>query len=84
MKFWKFRMRGHRKPHLSEGTWTGAKTLCGIEMQERIINPSRTVTKLEGDECIKCAKESEWDEWKPLTPNAKVRSRTFNLGKHKK
>ena len=66
MKYWKYRVKGRRKPHLSRGDGTGSATLCGIDTNDSpIVGLARTITELEGDECRKCAKRSEWT-WEPL------------------
>jgi len=82
-KFWKFILPRHRKPHLSRGENSGFQTLCGITFDE-FPKKARTITKLEGDECLKCAKESQWSEWRPLSENAKYREKNYSLGKYKK
>lgn len=79
-KFCKFVPPGRRTQHLSRGADSGFRTLCGIKFDE-FSKKARTIFKLDGDECPKCAKESEWDEWEPLSEHAKSRTRTFRLGK---
>jgi hypothetical protein len=69
-KFWKFVPPGRRKPHLSRGETSGFQTLCGITF-DRHPKTARTITQLEGDECSKCAKDSEI-EWRPLESFGRV------------
>ncbi|MBZ5575512.1 MAG: hypothetical protein LAP40_03005 [Acidobacteriia bacterium] len=58
MIFWKFRLTRHPKSHLSleaKGqNGTGDLALCGLKIT-KILGSARTITRLEGDECIKCS-----------------------------
>lgn len=88
-KFWKFVIpkARHRKLHLSRGESSGFQTLCGITFDD-FPKKARTITQLEGDECIKCAKESqiEWREWRENQYGGRGRTGTFTypLGRFKK
>jgi hypothetical protein len=89
MKFWKFVLpkARHRKLHLSKGENSGFQTLCGITFDE-FPKKARTITQLEGDECEKCAKESqiEWGEWQEglYGSRSKTGIYTYPLGRAKK
>jgi len=55
---WKFRLTRNPRPHLSREahghSGTGDLTLCGSKIT-RILGSARTVTHLEGDECLRCS-----------------------------
>ena len=57
MTFWKFRLTRHPKPHLSieaKGqSGSGNLALCGLKIN-KILGSARTITRLEGDECVRC------------------------------
>ncbi len=57
MTFWKFRLTRHPKPHLSieaKGqSGSGNLALCGLKIT-KILGSARTITRLEGDECVRC------------------------------
>ena len=55
VKYWKFKLPGGRKPHLSQGDTPPRLTLCMLNAETAIGTSKRTITKLEGDECLKCA-----------------------------
>lgn len=58
MTFWKFRLTRHPKAHLSVEVngrnGTGDVTLCGLKVS-KILGSARTITRLEGDECVRCS-----------------------------
>ena len=58
MIFWKFRLTRHPKSHLCLETkgqaGTGDLTLCGLKIT-KILGSARTITRLEGDECLRCS-----------------------------
>ena len=59
--YWKFKIKGSRKFHLSkepeERLGTGKATLCGLSTASR-QGSVRTITKLEGDECQQCVERT--------------------------
>jgi hypothetical protein len=58
--YWKFKIKGNRKPHLSketdEGIGPGKFTLCGLPIGSRY--GVRSITTLEGDECQMCVEQT--------------------------
>jgi hypothetical protein len=58
--FWKFKLKKSYKPHLSAQLagqmGTGTTTLCGVRIVG-VQGSARTVLKLEGDECMRCAEK---------------------------
>lgn len=58
LKIFRHDARNHKTIHLYAELSTGKKTaLCGVEINEDV--PAVQITKLRGDECLKCRKRAE-------------------------